>query len=284
MSWVCLVFLCMVRLVYVCGFFHLTRHITGQRNSQYSLYHRHSTTMTLLSGSRPYTAVMIVPTGVGARIGGFAGDAIPAARLLCSVVDVLVTHPNVMNGAMMYSPQPNIMYVEGHALNEFCAGRVFLEPVTKGAHRIGVIFDRGMEEDLRLRHLQVIDAARATLGIDVAHVVVTSRSLDIQYQMSESGASWGSVEQTHSLVSAGRYLQSKGCTAIALIGRFPEEQEDAKAAELFAQYRAGQGVDNIAGVEAILSHILSKTLSIPCAHAPAFAATELGKQNRKLTT
>lgn len=44
---------------------------------------------------RPYTSVMIVPTGVGAAIGGYAGDALPAARALASVVDCLISHPNV---------------------------------------------------------------------------------------------------------------------------------------------------------------------------------------------
>lgn len=40
--------------------------------------------------------MMIVPTGVGASIGGFAGDALPVARTLSSVVDCLITHPNVI--------------------------------------------------------------------------------------------------------------------------------------------------------------------------------------------
>lgn len=39
--------------------------------------------------------MMIVPTGVGASIGGFAGDALPVARALSTVVDCLITHPNV---------------------------------------------------------------------------------------------------------------------------------------------------------------------------------------------
>ena len=29
---------------------------------------------------QPYTAMVIVPTGIGAAIGGFAGDALPVAR------------------------------------------------------------------------------------------------------------------------------------------------------------------------------------------------------------
>lgn len=48
-----------------------------------------------LQCKREYTSVMIVPTGVGAAIGGFAGDSLPVARALSSVVDCLITHPNV---------------------------------------------------------------------------------------------------------------------------------------------------------------------------------------------
>lgn len=40
--------------------------------------------------------MMIVPTGVGAAIGGYAGDALPVVRALASVVDCLISHPNVM--------------------------------------------------------------------------------------------------------------------------------------------------------------------------------------------
>jgi hypothetical protein len=49
---------------------------------------------------------MIVPTGVGAAIGGFAGDALPVARTVASVVDYLITHPNVrtfcLSGGIVY--------------------------------------------------------------------------------------------------------------------------------------------------------------------------------------
>ena len=36
-------------------------------------------TLSMIVGD-PYTAVMIVPTGIGASIGGYAGDALPSAR------------------------------------------------------------------------------------------------------------------------------------------------------------------------------------------------------------
>jgi hypothetical protein len=72
-----------------------------------------------------YNVALIIPTGIGASIGGYAGDALPIARLLSSVIGPhghVVTHPNVMNGAMMYYPMDNVLYVEGYALDEFAKG------------------------------------------------------------------------------------------------------------------------------------------------------------------
>jgi hypothetical protein len=46
---------------------------------------------------------------------------------------------------------------------------------------------------------------------------------------------------------------------------------------MFAAYRKGEGVDAIAGTEAIISHILTKKFTIPCAHAPAFSPMDPGK-------
>ena len=43
--------------------------------------------------------VFIVPTGIGAEIGGHSGDATPAAKLISSLCDRLFTHPNVVNAS-----------------------------------------------------------------------------------------------------------------------------------------------------------------------------------------
>ena len=120
---------------------------------------------------RPYTAILIVPTGVGAAIGGYAGDALPVARVMAEVCDVLITHPNVLNGAMLYWNLPNTLYVEGYGIDQFCQGNWGLNPVHQ--NKIGLIFDRGIEPDLRLRNLQAADAARATLGLNLTDYVVT---------------------------------------------------------------------------------------------------------------
>ncbi len=223
-----------------------------------------------------YTSVMIVPTGIGASIGGFAGDALPSAKLLSSCVDTLVTHPNVLNGAMMYWPLENTLYVEGYALDEFAGGAIGLAPTKKRSHVIGLLLDKGIEESLKIRHLQAADAARATLGINVAKCLVTDKELGVETSVTSTGASWGSVNNIETLVDGARRLVQEGCTAIAVIARFPEEEDSSSGtsgydAELFDAYRKGEGVDAIAGVEALISHAITKHLGVPCAHAPAFS-------------
>ena len=54
----------------------------------------------------PLPTVMVVPTGIGCEVGGYAGDAVPAARLLAAASGCLITHPNVMNGASLYWSDP----------------------------------------------------------------------------------------------------------------------------------------------------------------------------------
>ncbi|MDJ0547010.1 MAG: DUF3326 domain-containing protein, partial [Microcystis sp. M53601_WE4] len=102
--------------------------------------------------SRPYTAVLIIPTGIGAAIGGYAGDGIPVAKAIAQVCDRLITHPNVLNGAQLYWPLANTYYVEGYALDRFARGDWGLSPVHQ--NRIGLLFDRAIEFDLLQRHLQ----------------------------------------------------------------------------------------------------------------------------------
>lgn len=235
-----------------------------------------------MNNDNPYTTVMIVPTGIGAEIGGYAGDALPSLRLIASVSERVITHPNVMNGAMMYWPIANVLYVEGYALDEFSSGKLALQPMkAKKGQKIGLLLDKKIEKSLQLRHLQVADAARATLGLDIHSCVVTKENVEVSIKLSPSGASWGSIENTKTLLDASKVLIDQGCTAIAVVVRFPEDDEVFAASELdsakmFDDYRKGTGVDAIAGVEALISHVITKEFTIPCAHAPAFSPIEVG--------
>ena len=219
---------------------------------------------------RPLTVVLIVPTGVGASIGGFAGDALPVARAIAQISDTLITHPNVLNGAQLYWPIPNALYVEGYALDKFAAGCWGLQPVHQ--NRIGLILDAGIEPDLQLRHLQAVDAARATLGLNITDWVLTDRPLQVELRISESGASWGTIGNPDSLLRAAQKLiQQARVEAIAVVARFPDD-EGSLALE---NYRRGKGVDPLAGAEAVISHVVVRTFKIPCAHAPALSALPL---------
>ncbi|XP_041013555.1 uncharacterized lipoprotein syc1174_c-like isoform X2 [Juglans microcarpa x Juglans regia] len=215
---------------------------------------------------RDYTSVMIVPTGIGAAIGGFAGDALPVARALSSVVDCLITHPNVLNAAMLYWPMPNVLYVEGHALDRFAEGLWALQPVHQ--NRVGLVLDAGIEEELRIRHLQVADAVRASLGLPVVEYIVTDTPLEVEKWVDpKNGQSTGRIKHPDSLLRAVQTLVSRsGVNAVAVVGRFPDDDDDAEGTD---DYRQGMGIDLLAGVEAVISHFVVQEFQIPCAHAPA---------------
>lgn len=213
---------------------------------------------------RPYTVMLIVPTGVGASIGGYAGDALPVARAIAQVADRVITHPNVLNGAQLYWPLPNALYVEGYGLDQFAAGQWGLRPTHR--NRIGLVLDAGIEPDLRLRHVQVADAARATLGLDIADYVVTDAPLGVELRTATSGATWGTIQQPDSLLRAVDALITRGgAEAIAVVARFPDDL----GSEALQNYRHGVGVDPLAGAEAVISHLVVRTFQVPCAHAPA---------------
>ncbi|HEY9605253.1 MAG TPA: DUF3326 domain-containing protein [Allocoleopsis sp.] len=213
---------------------------------------------------RPFTVVLIVPTGVGASIGGYAGDALPVAKAIAQISDRLITHPNVLNGAQLYWNLPNAFYVEGYGLDKFAAGCWGLRPVHQ--NRVGLILDRSIEPELRLRHLQAADATRATLGLNLTDYVVTDAPLNVELRTAASGASWGTIGNPGSLLRAADVLIHQArADAIAVVARFPDDT----GSEALQAYRHGQGVDPLAGAEAVISHLIVRTFQVPCAHAPA---------------
>ena len=220
----------------------------------------------------PLPTLMVVPTGIGCLIGGYAGDALPSARLLAAASGCLITHPNVMNGASLYWKDPRIHYVEGYGIDRFAAGDWALRPIRQ--QRIGLLLDAGIEPELRQRHLQVADGCRATLGIEIGPVVSSDVPLGVHLGLGQSGVSWGTLERPDALLRAGERLKANGATAIAVVARFPDDQ----GSEALQAYRHGSGVDALAGAEAVISHLLVRHLEIPCAHAPALSALPLDPQ------
>lgn len=234
-----------------------------------------------------HTTVLLIPTGVGAAIGGYAGDGLPAARLLAAATDTLITHPNVLNGGSLYGPPANALYVEGYALDAFCAGAWGLRPVRRGGdgQAVGLLLDAGLGTDAVTRHVQVADAARATLGLRVVAVASTAEPLGVSLTRvaGDAAASSGRIDAPGALLAAADRLVEAGATALAVVALFPDEGNDtggdaeggedaaAAAAAALAEYRAGAGVDALAGAEAVISHLLTRHTCLPCAHAPALS-------------
>lgn len=211
----------------------------------------------------PLPTLLVIPTGVGCAVGGYAGDGLPAARLLAAASGCLVTHPNVLNAASLYWSDRRIHYVEGWSLNRFAAGDLALRPVP--SQRVGLLLDAGIEPELQLRHRQAAEACRASLGLPLGPVLVSDAPLGVHLSLGPSGASWGTLDRPDALLRAGERLRAAGATAIAVVARFPDDPGSAA----LAAYRAGSGVDALAGAEAVISHLLVRHLGIPCAHAPA---------------
>ena len=213
--------------------------------------------------------IFIIPTGIGCEIGGFAGDALPTAKLLASASGCLITHPNVMNGGSLSEKNQDIFYVEGYNLDRFVKCEIGLKSVKK--QKIGIIFDSGIDHELLVRNLQAADACVATLGIDIDSYVLTKKPLGIVIDSESKNVSGGIIQNPDTLIEAGEELINQGATAIAIVAKFPDDLD----LNITNSYREGKGVDPIAGVEAVISHLISKFLKVPCAHAPALRTIEL---------
>ena len=62
--------------------------------------------------------MLLVPTGIGAELGGHSGDGGSLARLVGANCDNLITHPNVVNAADINEIPDNALYVEGSVISD----------------------------------------------------------------------------------------------------------------------------------------------------------------------
>lgn len=203
--------------------------------------------------------VFIVPTGIGASIGGFAGDASCYAKMF-SEVSKLIVNPNVVNAGCFSGINDNMFYVEGFSLDNFFKKHISL--ISSNNNKIGVIFDKSIPQDVLNVHINTINAIKTVYGINVQEYILTEEEAGIEFFVDNNGISTGSVNNIKTLKSAAEKLIKKGCEAIAICCLFEDSNDE--------NYAHNGGVDPIGGVEAIISHFISKEYNIPCAHSPAF--------------
>ena len=196
--------------------------------------------------------VMIIPTGIGAEIGGHAGDGTAAARLLASVSNVLITHPNVVNASDINEMTSNMWYVEGSILDRFLSNEVNLKPVR--VNKILVATNSPVDHNL----VNSVSAARATLGLD-ASIVVLNIPLRMIATKADDGSATGDVIGWEELVNQ---VSNYNFDALAISSVIEVEKEVA------LNYMTKGGVNPWGGVEAKASKLIANALNKPVAHAP----------------
>lgn len=203
----------------------------------------------------------IVPTGVGASIGGFAGDASFWARKF-SGISKLIVNPNVVNAGGFSGINSEMFYIEGYSLDEFFKGSINFTPSKN--NKVGVIFDRAIPQDVLNVHINTIRAVKCVYGVDIPEYILTEEDVGVKFDINSSGISIGTVQNPQTIIDASEKLIQKGIDAIALVCLFEDPECDNE------DYSNGLGVDPVGGIEAVLSHIISKNFKIPTAHSPAF--------------
>lgn len=195
--------------------------------------------------------VFIVPTGIGAKIGGHSGDSSPAATLIASCCDKLITHPNVYNASDINEMPNNALYVEGSILDKFLEGRIELEEVRM--NKILVAVNSPVENTT----VNAVSAARVTIGADI-EIVELAIPLEMKGRIEHCRAA-GDVSGSASLIQ-----QVAGYKFDALALHTPIQVDN----ETRLNYYRNGGVNPWGWVEAKASKLVADGLNKPVAHAP----------------
>ena len=215
-----------------------------------------------------FNAVLLVPTGVGAEIGGHAGDAMPVAALLASVCDTLVTHPNVVNASDVIEMPANCLYVEGSVIARLLQGQLGLQRARN--NRLLVVL--GPHDDELFVHAAInsINAARTSYGLARPQVLRLEQGLQMDSLYARSGRAAGRVRGLEPLFAEldRRRNQYDAVAITSLI--------DVPASYHFEYFdRMGDMVNPWGGVEAMLTHTVSALYDVPSAHAPMLESREV---------
>ena len=219
--------------------------------------------------SDQFSAVFVVPTGIGLEVGGHAGDATAAARMLASCCDRIILHPNVVNASDTNEMPDNALYVEGSVLSRFLMGTVGLQPAM--SNRVLVVVDHHHESRFVHAAINTVNAARATYGLDCDNIVCMNTSVGMWgAKYTDSGRSVGVVEGLENVLDVlHENVGDFDAIAISSVIKVPVNYH--------MDYFNSEGdmINPWGGVEAMLTHSLSSILNVQSAHAPMFESKEI---------
>ena len=208
-----------------------------------------------------FNVAMLIPTGIGAAIGGHAGDATPVAQLMASVCDNLVIHPNVVNASDINEMPANALYIEGSVLCRLIMGTVGIQPVR--ANQVLVLLHPHPDRVFTNLAINAVNAARSSYGLNCPRVIEMDRPLVMSPDYTGSERAAGTVEGFENLCYLlDKYRGEYDAIAIASVISTP--------LHYYSDYFWSDGdmVNPWGGVESMLTHTISSMYDLPSAHAP----------------
>lgn len=216
--------------------------------------------------SDQFNAVLLIPTGIDAEIGGHSGDGGPVARLLASACDSLITHPNVVNASDINELPENGLYVEGSIIARLLMGTVGLQKVR--SNRIMLVMDRHEDEYFCEATINSVSAARASMGLDCPLVVKMAKTIRMDALLSSSGRAVGRIGYLERLCELlTEYRSQYDAVAISSLINLTNSTH--------LEYFSEETINPWGGVEAMLTHAVSMLFNIPSAHSPMMESKDI---------
>lgn len=214
-----------------------------------------------------FNAVLLVPTGIGAEIGGHSGDGGPLARFLAASCDTLITHPNVVNAADINELPDNSLFVEGSVISRLLMGTAGLQKVR--SNRVLLVLDKHEDKFIHECAINSASAARAALGLDCPLVVMMDDKMVMHALYSTSGRAVGRIEYLERLCEVLQdHRQQYDAVALSTLIKVPET--------FHVDYFKNKDMINPwGGVEAMLTHTISLIFDVPSAHSPMMTSRKI---------
>lgn len=213
-----------------------------------------------------FNAVLLVPTGIGAEIGGHSGDAGPVARLLSSVCDNLITHPNVVNASDINELPENGLYVEGSVISRLLMGTVGLQKVR--SNKVLLVIDKHQDKFFYESAINAVSAARAALGLDCPATITMEDKVTMRSLFSSSGRAVGRIDNFERVCEVLKENEGEyDAVALSSVINVPEN--------FHKDYYHKDMINPWGGVEAMLTHAISLLFNIPSAHSPMIESRKL---------
>ncbi len=221
-----------------------------------------------------FNTVVVIPTGVGAELGGHAGDAGPLARLFGTISDKVVIHPNVVNASDINEMPENALYIEGSTLTRMMMGQIELQPVRN--NRMLVIVGDGKTFFVKAT-INAVNAAVSSYGLDCHRIAILSPRFEMTSEISKTGRASGKLTGVeHMFRILDKEKGNYDAVAIATKMKLPEGYGD----KYFAN--PDSMVNPWGGVESMLTHAISYIYNVPSAHSPIPSQLRHGVQDPRL--